>query len=203
VIYLTFDDGPGPYTEALLEVLDKYDVKATFFVTNGEYNHVMKQIVDQGHAIGIHSVTHNYEKIYASPEAYFEDLHGMQEIIYKNTGVRTTLMRFPGGGSNLVSRRISPGIMSLLTEAVQDGGFQYFDWNVTSGDAGETQETDEVYLNVVEGVRNNRVSVVLQHDIHPYSVDAVEDIIIWGLNNGYRFLALEENSPGFHHYVAN
>lgn len=203
VIYLTFDDGPGPYTEALLEVLAKYDVKATFFVVNGEYNHVMKQIVDQGHSIGIHSVSHDYETIYASPEAYFADLTGMQEIIYQNTGVRTTLMRFPGGGSNLVSRKISRGIMSLLSQAVQDAGYQYFDWNVYSGDAGETQKASEVCSNVIDGVSTKQVSMVLQHDIHPYSVEAVEDIIVWALDNGYRFLPLDPTSPNFHHYVAN
>lgn len=203
VIYLTFDDGPGPYTEQLLEVLAKYDVKATFFVTDTDYNHVMQKIVDQGHSIGIHSVTHNYEKIYSSPEAYFSDLHGMQDIIFRNTGVRTTLMRFPGGGSNLVSRRSNPGIMSLLTQAVQDAGYQYYDWNVDSEDAGGAKTARKVFQNVVAGVQSNRVSVVLQHDIHPYSVEAVEDIVKWGLDNGYTFLPLENTSPNFHHPVYN
>ena len=203
VIYLTFDDGPGPYTEQLLAVLAKYDVKATFFVTNTDYNHVMKQIVDQGHSIGIHSVTHNYNQIYSSPEAYFADLHNMQEIIYRNTGVRTTLMRFPGGGSNLVSRKSHPGIMSLLTQAVQDAGYQYFDWNVDSEDAGGATTARKVCQNVIAGVQSNRISVVLQHDIHPYSVEAVEDIVKWGLDNGYTFLALESTSPNFHHPVYN
>ena len=203
VIYLTFDDGPGPYTEQLLAVLAKYDVKATFFVTNTEYNHVMKQIVEQGHSIGIHSVTHNYNQIYSGPEAYFADLHKMQEIIYRNTGVQTTLMRFPGGGSNLVSKRTYPGIMSLLTQAVQDAGYQYFDWNVDSEDAGGAQTAKKVYQNVITGVQSNRVSVVLQHDIHPYSVEAVEKIVKWGLDNGYTFLPLVNTSPNFHHPVYN
>lgn len=202
-IYLTFDDGPGAYTERLLDILDSYGVKATFFVTNSGNAELMKEIVDRGHSIGIHSVTHNYAEIYASPTAYFTDLYKMQDIIYQNTGVRTTLLRFPGGSSNEVSCKTCEGLMTLLTEAVQNAGFQYFDWNVYSGDAGETQKTQEVVNYVLDGVRQHEVSIVLQHDIHSYSVDAVEDIIVWGLNNGYTFRPLTENSPGFHHDVNN
>lgn len=202
-IYLTFDDGPGPYTKQLLDTLDRFGAKATFFVTNSSYNSAMKEIVRRGHSIGIHTVTHQYEEIYASPEAFFADLYKMQDIIYQNTGVRTTLMRFPGGSSNEISKGYCEGIMTLLTEAVQNAGFQYFDWNVSSGDAGQTQKTEEVAGYVIDGVKNNPVSIVLQHDIHGYSVAAVEDILTWGRNNGYQFKALTPNSPGFHHNVIN
>lgn len=86
VIYLTFDDGPGPYTEQLLDVLDSYGVKATFFVTNRGYGEMMKEIVDRGHSIGIHTMSHVYERIYASPEAYLR-------ICW---GCRTLFTRIPG-----------------------------------------------------------------------------------------------------------
>lgn len=202
-IYLTFDDGPGPDTQRLLDILDSYGVKATFFVTDRGYGELMGEIVDRGHSIGIHTVSHNYEEIYASPEAYFADLLAMQDVIYENTGVKTTLMRFPGGSSNTVSRGISKGLMTTLTRAVQDAGFQYFDWNVDSNDAGGAKKARTVFDNVTEGISRNQVSVVLQHDIHSFSVDAVEDILIWGLNNGYTFEPLTPNSPGVHHMVQN
>lgn len=202
-VYLTFDDGPGPYTEKLLDVLDQYEVKATFFVKDSEYNGMMKEIVDRGHSIGIHSVTHDYASIYASPEAFFEDLRSMQEIIRENTGVVTTLMRFPGGSSNTVSARSYLGIMSLLSQTVQDAGYQYFDWNVDSNDAGGAKNTQTVVKNVLQGIVKQPVSIVLQHDIHAYSVNAVEQIIQWGLEHGYRFQPLTQNSPGFHHPIAN
>lgn len=201
-IFLTFDDGPGSQTGKLLDVLKKYGVKATFFVTDTGYNAMMARIVREGHSIGIHSRTHDYGSIYFSPESFFEDLYGMQEIIYQNTGVKTTLMRFPGGGSNLVSR-FNPGIMTILTEAVQDAGFQYFDWNVDSMDAGGAKKREDIVKNVTEYLQKQPVSVVLQHDIHDYSVDAVEEIILWGLNRGYEFQALNSTSPGFHHTVLN
>ena len=202
-IYLTFDDGPGPHTQKLLDILDSYGVKATFFVKGTEYPELMKEIVDRGHSIGIHSVTHIYEEIYVSPEAYFEDLYQMQQIIYENTGIKTTLMRFPGGSSNTVSTDLCKGIMTFLEEAVQDAGFQYFDWNVDSNDAGGARTVRKVSSNVIKGVKEELVSVVLQHDIHSYSFDAVEDIIRWGLENGYTFLPLKEDSPGFHHGAQN
>ena len=202
-IYLTFDDGPGPYTSQLLDVLDRYGVKATFFVTDSGYDQAMKEIVDRGHSIGIHTVSHRYDEIYASPEAYFGDLMQMQDIIYRNTGVKTTLLRFPGGSSNEISRRSCEGIMTTLVEAVQDAGFQYFDWNVDSNDAGGARKSQQVFDNVVAGVKNARVSMVLQHDIHAFSVEAVEDILAWGLDHGYTFRAIDPTSPGFHHGVHN
>ena len=203
VIYLTFDDGPGPYTRQLLEVLAKYNAKATFFVVDNDLDHLMKKIVDKGHAIGIHSTSHRYEEIYSSPEAFFQDIYKMQDIIKRNTGVETTLLRFPGGSSNEISRNYYPGIMSILTEAVQDAGFQYFDWNVLSGDAGDTTSTQKIAENVINGVAGNSYAIVLQHDIHRYSVEAVEDILLWGQNNGYVFEALTPNSPGCHQKVMN
>ena len=204
VIYLTFDDGPGTHTAKLLEILEKYNAKATFFVVNTGYNmdKMLNAIVDGGHSIGMHSVSHDYSKIYASEEAFFNDLYGMQKIIKDKTGVTTTLMRFPGGSSNTVSK-FNPGIMTRLTKAVRDQGFQYFDWNVSSGDAGGAKTADDVYNNVINGVSKRKVSVVLQHDIQKFSVEAVEKIIIWGLQNGYSFQALTPNSPTCHHGVKN
>lgn len=201
-VYLTFDDGPGPYTDYLLDVLAKYGVKATFFVVGGGYPQQMQRIVREGHSIAVHSVTHNYKQIYASPEAYFQDILGEQATIRDYTGTETTLMRFPGGSSNMVSR-FNPGIMTTLSEAVQDAGFQYFDWNVDSMDAGGARTKEQVRDNVIAGLQQHRVSVVLQHDIHPFSVLAVEDIIRWGQNNGYQFLPLDPTSYGAHHGVNN
>lgn len=203
VIYLTFDDGPGPYTERLLNILDKYNVKVTFFVVNGKYNHLLAKEAAAGHSIGVHSATHKYEQIYSGTDAFFEDFNKMRQIIYDNTGIKTNLLRFPGGSSNAVSKQYTIGIMSELTKTVTDCGLKYFDWNVSSGDAGGTTSTAEVVSNVINGVKNKKTAVVLQHDIKEFSVDAVEQIIIWGLNNGYKFLPLDESSPAMHHNVNN
>lgn len=203
IIYLTFDDGPGPYTEQLLDVLAKYNVKVTFFTVNTKYTDLIAKEAAAGHSVGIHSASHNYAKIYTSESAYFNDLHEMEGIITAQTGVRPTLIRFPGGSSNTISAKYCTGIMSLLTKDVTDQGYQYFDWNVSSGDAGGTTDTETVFQNVINGVQQHDVSIVLQHDIKSFSVNAVEKILAWGISNGYTFLPLDASSPAAHQPVNN
>jgi peptidoglycan/xylan/chitin deacetylase (PgdA/CDA1 family) len=202
IIYLTFDDGPSAHTPYLLDVLKKYGVKATFFVVNTGYIGTISRTAAEGHTVAIHSKTHNYKKIYTSEEAYFDDLYQMQQIIKNHTGKTTCMVRFPGGSSNTVSN-FNPGIMTRLAQALGEKGFYYFDWNVSSGDAGLVDTRDEVFNNVIQGIKGRSASVVLQHDSHWYSVQAVEKIIVWGLVNGYTFLPMNENSPGCHHGIRN
>ena len=202
VVYLTFDDGPSKYTAELLDVLAKYNVKATFFIVNIGYTDLISRELKEGHSVGIHSATHKYSTIYSSEEAYFADLQKVQDAIVALSGKETTLVRFPGGSSNTVSR-FNPGIMTRLAQALTDMGYQYFDWNVSSGDAGETTSTDQVFENVTAGMRSHNVSIVLQHDIKGFSVAAVERIIVWGLANGYTFLPLDATSPTAHHRINN
>lgn len=209
VIYLTFDDGPGPYTEKLLDVLDKYDVKVTFFVTDqfDDYIDMIGEEYRRGHKIAIHSLYHDFYDIYSSVDAYFADFDAMQDIIVEQTGEKTTLFRFPGGSSNTISS-FNPGIMTRLAEEAEARGYYFFDWNVSSGDASGAELTpDQVADNVIGNIQENEgyynFSVVLQHDIKEFSVEAVEKIILWGLENGYIFRALDESSPGAHHGINN
>lgn len=203
IVYLTFDDGPGAYTDKLLDVLDKYNVKVTFFVVNTGKRDTIKKEFDRGHTVAVHSYTHDY-RIYKSEETYFEDFSKMQDLIYDITGEKTNIVRFPGGGSNTVSRKYCEGIMSTLAADMKERGLVYFDWNVSSGDAeAKPISTEQVIRNVTNGIRNHNISVVLQHDIKGFSVDAVESIIVWGLENGYTFLPLDETSFTAHHPIAN
>ena len=201
VIYLTFDDGPSVYTNKLLNVLKQYDVKATFFLVQKSNMSITSRMVAEGHSVGIHSVSHDYDKIYASEEAFFADLYGMQKIIRDTTGVTTYLMRFPGGSSNKVSS-FNPGIMTRLVKLVEAEGFRYFDWNVGSSDTSNLT-SEQIAQNVISGIKRTSKAVVLQHDIYERSVNAVEQIILWGLENGYTFAALDYASPTAHHGVNN
>lgn len=204
VIYLTFDDGPGECTEQLLDVLKKYDVRATFFVVgSSEYLDLLPRMAAEGHSIGAHAYHHNYREVYASEEAYFADLARVEQAIAEKTGAETKLIRFPGGGSNTVSRSYSRGLMTKLTREVAERGYTYFDWNVSSGDAGATTRTDEVIKNVKDGVLKQNVAVVLQHDVKDYSVAGVEEILRWGKANGFVFLPLTERSTAPHHGLNN
>ncbi len=207
-IYLTFDDGPGPYTNQLLDILAKYKVRATFFTTSAYgYADCMTRAANEGHTVAVHTSYHRYEDIYSSTDAYWNDFNNQNNVIKQQTGSYSTLFRFPGGSSNTISANYSQGIVSKLAEQAAAKGYEYFDWNVSSGDAGGTESTDQVYENVINGVQKNSAadipSVVLQHDVKDFSVNAVERIIKWGLKNGYNFQALQPGSFHAKHGIYN
>ena len=205
MVYLTFDDGPSAYTAELLDVLKKYNVKATFFVTGRGDDALILREYQEGHTVGLHTFTHDYSYIYQNMDTFFEDLYRVQERVKSITGYTSYIMRFPCGSSNTVSARYDGGtrIMSKLVAEVESRGFTYFDWNISSGDAGATTSTEQVYQNVINALKENGNSVVLQHDVKSYSVAAVERIINYGLNNGYTFKKLDATSFTAHHRINN
>ncbi len=200
VVYLTFDDGPSYHTATLLDILDKYGVKATFFVTNQfpAYQHMIGETHRRGHTIALHTYSHKYNEVYANEDAYYTDLSKINDIVVSQTGVAPTIVRFPGGTNNTVSLNYCRGIMSSLVNSISYHGYLYCDWNVSSGDAGGAKTSDQVAANVISGIQRNNVSVVLQHDITSFSVNAVEQILFWGIMNGYTFLPMSDTTPLVH-----
>lgn len=206
VIYLTFDDGPGAYTERLLQILSSYNVKATFFVVgsnNTKYDYLITKEHEQGHTVGLHSYTHKYDVIYSSDEAYFSDLNLISEKVKNLTGIESKIIRFPGGSSNTISKHYSSGIMSRITNSVEEKGYRYFDWTIMSGDAGNTRNPNKIFENVTNGLKEDLPNVILMHDIKSYTVDSIERIIQYGLSNGYTFAALTVDSPIIQQNVLN
>ena len=187
-IYLTFDDGPQDgTTNVILDILKEEGVKATFFVTNKGPDELIKREFDEGHVVALHTASHDYSIVYASDVSYFQDLAIVHDRVQRITGYDSRIIRFPGGSSNTVSRRYSSGIMSRLTQEVLNRGYKYFDWNVSSGDAGSTTDPNQIYANVVNSLSKNRGNVVLMHDIKTYTRDALRSIIRYGKDNGYTF----------------
>lgn len=205
VVYLSFDDGPGQYTEQLLNLLDKYNVKVTFFVTNqySAYQNLIGEAHRRGHTIAMHTYSHRFQDIYTSEAAYYADLNKIRAICEAQTGVTPKIVRFPGGTSNTISKKYRVGIMSAITRSIGANGYFYCDWNIDSYDAGGTTTREGVAANVIAGIEKRQTPIVLQHDTLLYSVEAVEDIIIWGLQNGITFLPMDENTPMSHHKVNN
>lgn len=204
VIYLTFDDGPGPYTERLLDTLKAEGVQATFFVTGkvAAYPELLRRMAEDGHSIGLHSYCHEYNIIYASEDAFFRDIEKLESLIFEETGLHPKLLRFPGGSSNSVSC-FNPGIMTRLCASVTERGYRYVDWHVDSRDSVGCRTTEGVLRNIREGAEQWGDCIVLQHDIYSYSVDAVESMIRWGKERGYRFAPLSENGPCARHSIYN
>ena len=203
-IYLTFDDGGSYLTNQILDILNRENVKATFFVVKA--NDTTKRAYNEGHAIGLHSNTHNYSYIYANSDNYFNDLNAISNSVYNLLGFYSKIIRFPGGSSNTVSRKYQKGIMSYLTEEVKNRGYTYFDWNIDSNDAGsDIRNSTNIYYNVVNNLSHNKTNVVLMHDSagHEATVSALENIIDYGKNNGYTFEVITESIPVVVHSVNN
>ena len=205
VVYLTFDDGPCKYTEQLLNLLDRYNVKATFFVTNqfSSYQDMIGEAHRRGHTIAMHTYSHRFQDIYASESAYYNDLNRIRAICEAQTGVTPKIVRFPGGTSNTVSKKYCSGIMSRLSQSLGQNGYLFCDWNVDSDDAGSTKTKEGVAANVIAGIEKRDCPIVLQHDTYLYSIEAVEDIIYWGLTHGCTFLPMTEETPMIHQPVNN
>ncbi len=207
ICYLTFDDGPSDNSLKILNILARYNVKATFFVTNHKYSKIeyVKQIHAAGHTIGLHTQSHNYAQIYSSVDAYFADLNAISAKVKELTGVESKVIRFPGGGSNAVSKKYSTGIMSTLTRKVTEMGYTYFDWNVDSGDASGSLSASKIARNVIQSAKNKNSICVLMHDAvgKTTTVDALPAIIEGLTAQGYTFRPLTQDSYGYHHNVKN
>ncbi len=163
-VYLTFDDGPSASTNAILDILKAYEVKATFFVVGKESEEsraALKRIVEEGHSLGMHSYSHVYADIYQSVDSFAADLKRIQDYLYEVTGVECKLYRFPGGSSNRVSRLNVREFGAYL----QEQGIQYFDWNISGQDAsGRILDADTILNNSIAGIAEKEASVILLHD---------------------------------------
>ena len=190
---MTFDDGPTNFTSGLLDVLKKYDVKATFFVSANYSNYIglIKRAYDEGHSIGVHSYSHNYYVIYSDSKLFFNDINKVNDIIERYTGKRSTLYRFPGGSLNSIAHTINNNIIDELKLELESKGFVYFDWNVSSGDNGGTNtELDFITNNMINGILKHPQSIVLCHDTYKNIIPATETVIKWGIENDYEFKTL-------------
>ncbi len=163
-VYLTFDDGPSIYTKDILDVLKRYNVKATFFVTgmNTQYDDYLQDILDDGHSLGLHTYSHVYSDVYSSLEHFKNDFNKVRDYVYLNTGEKVNLYRFPGGSANNI---VSEENRNLIMEWLEKEGIVYFDWNVYGGDAEtEILSAEEIAENCIKGVEECNTAIVLLHD---------------------------------------
>lgn len=162
-VYLTFDGGPDENTNEILDVLAKYNVKATFFVIGSESDEmkaVYRRIVDEGHTLGMHSYSNSYSTIYSSSDSFEKDVTKLNAYLKKVTGEKSQYYRFPGGSNN----EISNVDMSEFIHVLNEKKITYFDWNVSAGDSASDYSVQDIVTNVTEGVSKYKTSVVLLHD---------------------------------------
>ena len=207
IAYLTFDDGPSSITNSVLDILKKYNVKATFFVINsGSYNKTtLQREVNEGHTIGLHAYDHNYAIAYKDDNSYLDGIDKLRAKVKADTGFDSHYIRFPGGSSNTISKRYSKGIMSRITKTAKQRGYKYYDWNVDDDDAGRARTADDCYNNVVRELIPNRSNIVLMHDFgtNKKILEALPRIIEYCQKNGYTMLPIDDNTPEIHHGISN
>ena len=198
VVYLTFDDGPNKAnTEKILQILKEENIHATFFLTGQNvrlYPDVVKEIYQSGNAIGVHSYTHEYKKIYASPQAYIDELLQTDTLIYNAIGVRPVISRAPGGTQGHFT--------SAFWQAIQDIGYIEVGWNALTGDADGTGKTAEKEIANVKNQMALRPYlhshlVILMHDAsgHEATVEALPTIISMLKEQGYTFRVVTTAIP--------
>ena len=194
-VYLTFDGSPSNNTGRILDILSTYNVKATFFVVGNEdeeMKSVYQRIVNEGHTLGMHSYSNKYSSLYASTDAFMNDLENLQGYLMNVTGVSSMFYRFPGGSGNQISDINMVDYVRILNQR----GITYFDWNVSAGDSANDYSIDDVVNQVTSGVRNYKTSVVLLHDADNKSttVDALGPLIEALEKMDAELLPIDENT---------
>lgn len=198
--YLTFDDGPSENTIKILDFLKANNIKATFFVIGTQgYDDVYKRIVDEGHTLAIHSNTHEYSDIYVNEETFMNDIATLSNRLEKLTGVKPTIMRFPGGSNNTISHRYGGAdLMDKLVKKVSDAGYLYYDWNVDSSDATAVCKDKNAIVNsVMNGVEGQDHAVILMHDASAKTstVAALPEIVDGLRKKGFILEPITEETP--------
>nr|WP_243526655.1 polysaccharide deacetylase family protein [Bacillus pseudomycoides] len=192
VAYLTFDDGPGKYTSELLDILKQHDVKATFFLTGKNvkaYPDLVKREKIEGHYVGMHSMTHDFKKLYTNGD-YVNEMKTNQSLIADFIGEKPQLTRPPYGSM--------PGLNEALRNQVAEGGFKVWDWTIDSLDwKYNNLPIEAASLSIAQNVlvsATRSKEVILMHDINPQAVAAVPAIIKGLKEKGYEFEAYQENN---------
>lgn len=200
VAYLTFDDGPSKNTLKILTILDKYKIKATFFVNGSSSPYAIstyKTIINKGHSIGNHTYSHEYCNIYKSTNDFVHDFNKLQNHLNKCIGIKPNIVRLPGGSNNLVSHKYGgKSIMCDISRYLIKNGFTYFDWNIDSTDAStKVQSKEKIVNSILNTSKRKSAIIVLMHDssVKKTTVEALPEVIDGLKKQGFEFRKLSPN----------
>ena len=201
IIYLTFDDGPSENTLKILDILDKYEIVATFFVVGPSYkqkNDLLIETINRGHSLAIHSYEHTYSYIYSSYENYLNDFKLCLQWIKSITNTTPTIYRFPGGSSNTItSKKFIQTIISILDEE----GYKHVDWNVDSLDSKYNTNSSLIEKQTIMDIAYNEKKQIHTHTLLMHdntkkvgTLEALPTIIEYCLSKGYQFKTISNES---------
>lgn len=180
VLYLTFDDGPSEYTEALLDLLDAHHMKATFFMLGPEMERnpeVVKRIISEGHAAGVHGISHEKDTFYCGVLGPVKEMEQANETLQAIAGQRTVLARTPYGSR--------PYLTQKQEEALDDKNYILWDWNIDSRD-WSYRNAQRTFSHTVKDLKNmsKEPKVILFHDIKGV-LETMKLFISWMEENHY------------------
>ena len=188
IAYLTFDDGPNLNTPQILDVLKEKNVKATFFMLGSSivaHGDIAKRISEEDHGLGVHSMTHDFKSVYASPESFVDEMNAANDELYKATGKKTTVLRAPYGSK--------PYMKQEFRDLATSWGYRIWDWNVDSSDSIKKNTTpDEVYNEVANQIVNKDKAVILFHD-KEHTLNALPRIIDHLIASGFEIRKLDKD----------
>lgn len=199
-VYLTFDDGPcDAITDKILDVLEEYNVKATFFVVGKEIKsreHILKRINDEGHSIGLHTYSHSFKVVYKSNDAFINEMIVTNDIIFEITGEKSGIIRFPGGSHNRLN--------TLFLQRIHDEGFRIYDWTHSCEDGTCPYLSPyALYKNSLRKIISKKRApgiILLMHsnENNKNTINALPIIINYYRNKGYKFKAIEDDTPEYY-----
>lgn len=193
ICYLTFDDGPSTNTKKILDILAEYDVKATFFMIGSEIREenraIIERIVEEGHAIGLHSNVHDFCKLYSGVEVCVQDFETQHKLLKEVYGIDTQIFRFPGGSACSYMN----GQRQSYIQAMREKGFIGFDWHVSGEDSYGSPTVWSIQKNIFDNINGYESPIILLHDINTAdaTVDALPGILEKLKKDGYLFATLD------------
>jgi len=189
IAYLTIDDGPYPLTPAFLDVLDQYDILATFFLLGkigNQYDQIYKRIAESGHTVANHTYSHAIrDGLYVTVDSFINDVLKQERFLYEKTGVKTNILRFPGGSSSAL-----PPYRYRILERLRKYNYGYVDWNVSAGDGAKGPTKESTYNNIINGARNKKIIVILMHDYSRPTLSSLPLVIEQLKKDDFIFLPL-------------
>ncbi len=197
VAFLTFDDGPSRNTVKILDTLKKYNIKATFFVIGENLTEegveIAKRALEEGHMLGMHTETHEYDKIYRSVEDFLKDYEKLASRFVEEFGECPGIFRFPGGS---YSTYINP-IKENLKEELGRRGFLGYDWSVSGEDSVGTPTAASIKKNIFDSIEGQKQPIILLHDspCSNLTAEVLPDILERLVAEGYEFQTLQYRRP--------
>ncbi|MGL4848790.1 MAG: polysaccharide deacetylase family protein [Clostridium sp.] len=199
VIYLTFDDGPSkiPCTQ-ILDILKAQNVKGTFFILGNEIKgneDILKRIADEGHALGLHSMTHDRNNLYSNDKNFLKEMLDLQILIKDITGVQSNILRFPFGANNN-TYSLKKSLVTLLHE----NNLKIYDWTLDSKDGEFFSAPPSTFINASKSKEDNITLLMHCGTVNKNSPKALSDIITYYKDNGYTFKIIDETTPEIYHF---